>query len=688
MPTPTTTPPVAEPSAPIAKRVPYSYVVHGDTITDEYRWMRERDRDPDVMRYLEAENAYADAYLKRAIPVEKLYQELLSHVQETDLSVPYKKGAFFYYSRTEQGKQYPILCRKSGSLEAPEQVMLDLNELAKGQSFLQLGAAAVSDDGSTLAYSLDTRGFREYTLFVKDLASGKLGPERIEHTTSVAWVADGKSLFYVTEDHAKRPHRLWRHAVGTPGPDTLVQEEKDELFRLGVARSRSRQYLFAHTASATTSEVRFLRADQPAAPWQLIAPRRHDHEYDVDHHGDRFWIRTNSAGRNFRVVTVEVRDPAEARWREVLPHRADVMVEAVDLFARHLVRTERAGGLPRLVVQELASRAEHVIEMPEPVYDVALGVNAEFDTDVVRLDYTSLVTPPSVLDYAVATRERTLLKEQPVPGYDRSRYASARTFAVAPDGTRVPVSLVFRRGTPQDGSAPLLLYGYGAYGISMDDGFSSNRLALLDRGVIFAIAHVRGGGELGKPWHDAGRMLNKKNTFSDFVAAGEHLVAQRWTAPDRMAAMGGSAGGLLMGAIVNLRPDLWKAVVLQVPFVDVVNTMLDESLPLTVGEFEEWGNPKLEPEYRYLRAYCPYSNIAPRAYPSMLVKTGLHDSQVMYWEPAKYVARMRARRTDRNPLLFKTVMSGGHHGASGRYDSLRETAYVYAYVLDQLGRHE
>ncbi len=686
MTTPTT--PIAEPAAPIAKRVPRSYTLHGDTLSDDYHWMRDLEKDPDVMRYLEAENAYADAYMKRAIPVEKLYEEMLSHIQETDLSVPYRKGAFLYYSRTQKGQQYPILCRKAGSLEAAEEVMLDLNQLATGHSFLQLGAASVSDDGTRLAYSLDTRGFREYTLFVKDLPTGQLGPEKIEHTTSVAWSADGKTLFYVTEDHAKRPHKLWRHAVGTAGPDAAMYEEKDELFRMGVTRSRSQQYLFAHASSPTTSEVRFLRADQPAAAWQLIAPRRHDHEYDVDHHGDQFWIRTNSTGRNFRVVTADVRDPSEARWTEVLPHRADVMVEAVDLFARHLVRTERTGGLPRLVVQDLASRAEHVIEMPEPVYDVELGTNAEFDTDVVRLGYASLVTPASVFDYAVKTQQRTLLKEQPVPHYDRTRYESARTFALAPDGTRVPVSLVFKKGTPRDGSAPLLLYGYGAYGLSMDDGFSSNRLALLDRGVVYAIAHIRGGGELGKPWHDAGRMMNKKNTFLDFVAAGDHLVAEGWTSPDRMVAMGGSAGGLLMGAITNLRPDLWKAVVLQVPFVDVINTMLDESLPLTVGEFEEWGNPKLEPQYRYMRSYCPYSNIERRAYPAMLVKTGLHDSQVMYWEPAKYVAKMRAARTDTNPLLFKTVMSGGHHGASGRYDSLREVAYVYAYVLTQLGKHE
>ncbi len=686
MTTPTT--PAADPAPPVAKKVPHSYTLHGDTITDDYRWMRELDEDPDVMRYLEAENAYADAYMKRAIPVEKLYEELLSHVQETDLSVPYRRGGFFYYSRTEKGKQYPILCRKPGSLEAAEQVMLDLNELAKGHDFLQLGAAAVSDDGEKLAYSLDTRGFREYTLFVKDLASGQLGPEKIEHTTSVAWTADGQTLFYVTEDHAKRPHKLWRHDVGTAGPDAPVYEEKDELYRLGVSRSRSKEFLFASTSSQTTSEVRFLRADRPAAAWQLIAPRRHDHEYDVDHHGDRFWIRTNSTGRTFRVVTADVRDPAEARWTEVLAHRPDVMVESVDLFARHLVRTERAGGQPRLVVQDLGSKAEHVIEMPEPVYDVELGTNAEFDTDLVRFTYTSLVTPPSQLDYAWKTQERTLLKEQPVPAYDRTKYESARTFAVAPDGTPIPVSLVFRKGTPKDGSAPLLLYGYGAYGISMDDGFSPHRLVLLDRGVVFAIAHIRGGGELGKPWHDAGRMMNKRSSFSDFVAAGEHLVKERWTSSDRMVAMGGSAGGLLMGAVANLRPELWKAIVLQVPFVDVVNTMLDESLPLTVGEFEEWGNPKVEPQYRYLRSYCPYSNIERRAYPAMLVKTGLHDSQVMYWEPAKYVAKMRATRTDSNPLIFKTVMAGGHHGASGRYDSLREAAYIYAYVLDQLGKHE
>ena len=677
-------PAVAEP--PLARRLPHPTVVHGEIREDDYFWLREKS-NPDVAAYLEAENAYADAVMAPTTAFqEALYREMLGRIKETDLSVPYREGGYFYYSRTEEGKQYPIYCRKKGDLEAAEEVTLDLNDLAAGHSFLSLGAYVVSDDGSLLAYSVDTTGFREYTLYIKDLRTGALRPERIERTGSVAWANDGQTLFYTIEDHAKRPHRVYRHHLGPATPDVLVYEEPDELFRVWVGRTRSKGFLLLGSASHTTTEVRYLPADQPEGAWRLIAARRHEHEYDVDHHGSRFYIRTNDQGRNFRLVSAPIEDPGKEHWQEMVPHRPDVMLEGLEFFRDHSVLLEREQGLQRLRVTDLRSGESHRVNFPEPAYSAFPSYNPEFDTNVFRYTYQSLVTPSSVFDYDMDRRTSTLLKEQPVlGGYDRTQYVSERLQATAPDGVKVPISIVYRKDLPRDGSAPLYLYGYGSYGYPLPVGFSSNRLSLLDRGMAVAMAHVRGGGEMGKAWHDDGRMLKKQNTFTDFIAAAEHLIAERYTSSDRLVIEGGSAGGLLMGTVVNRRPDLFGIVVSKVPFVDVVNTMLDDDLPLTVGEYEEWGNPNKKDEYEYMKAYCPYTNLVHGAYPTMLVKTSFNDSQVMYWEPAKYVARLRTLKTDGNLLLLKTNMAAGHGGASGRYDYLREVAFDYAFVLTQLG---
>ena len=672
---------------PVARKIPKVDTIHGDLRQDDYAWLRQKD-DPEVLAYLEAENAHADAVMQPTDALRaRLYDEMLARIKEDDRTVPYRRGGYFYYSRTEKGKQYPIFCRKAGNLDAPEEVTLDLNVLAEGRPYLGLGAAAVSDDGHRLAYTIDFSGFREYTLYVKDLRTGTLEPDRIEKVVSVGWAADGETLFYVTEDAAKRPYRLYRHRLGQT-VDDLEYEERDALFHLNVERSRSLAYLFAVSASFTTTEARYLPAGEPAAAWRVLLPREKGHEYHVDHGGDLFYIRTNGGGRrNFRLVSAPVADPRPDQWRELIPHREDVMLEDVEVFAGHHVVHERQDGLVGLRITALADGAVHHVQFPEPAYDVASEANAEFRTGTYRFSYQSLITPPSVFDYDVTSRERVLLKQiEVLGGYDPSRYRTERAHATAPDGTRVPLSLVYRAGTPRDGSSPLLLSGYGAYGAPYPVLFSSNRLSLLDRGVTMAIAHVRGGGELGKRWHDEGRMLRKRNTFTDFIACAEFLIATGHTAAGRLAIEGGSAGGLLVGAVLNMRADLFQAAVLRVPFVDVINTMLDESLPLTVGEFEEWGNPKVPDHYEYMKTYCPYTNLRPQPYPAILVRTSLNDSQVMYWEPAKYVARLRALKPDDQPLVFKITMDAGHGGASGRYDHLREIAFDYSFILTLLER--
>jgi oligopeptidase B len=674
------------PVPPVARVRPVVSELHGERRVDDYHWLRDK-RDPEVRAYLEAENDYADAVLRHTEPLQqRLYDEMLARIQETDESVPYRRGGFLYYSRTEQGKQYPIHCRRRGSLEAPEQVTLDMNALAAGKPFLALGAYQVSDDARWLAHSLDETGFRQYTLHVKDLVTGEVIARVAERVGSVAWAADDRTLFYTVEDETtKRQHRLYRHRVGSDAHE-LVYEEVDEAFGVGVYRTRSLRYLVLGISSLTTSEALFLPADEPRGEWRLVAPRVAEQEYDVDHRGASFFIRVNDSGRNFRLVEAPVVAPGRDSWREVVAHDPRVMLEGVDCFRDHLVLLEREDGLPHVRVRDMRSGASHRVAFPEPTYSAWPEANPEFDTALFRYSYQSLVTPPSVFDYDMEARRSTLRKLQPVlGGYDRARYASERVFATAKDGVRVPISLVYREGLLRDGQAPLFLYGYGAYGFPLPVTFSSNRVSLLDRGVVFALAHVRGGGDLGKAWHDDGRMLRKRNTFTDFVACAEHLVARGYGSRERLVIEGGSAGGLLMGAVANLRPDLWKAVVSKVPFVDVVNSMLDETLPLTVGEFEEWGNPKLKEFYDYIRSYCPYSNVAAQAYPAMLVKTAFNDSQVMYWEPAKYVARLRELKTDKNPLLLKTNLDAGHGGASGRYDYLREVALDYAFVLWQMG---
>jgi len=678
--------PTAVPSPPTARKQPRVDVVHGERREDDYFWMREKS-NPEVASYLEAENAYADAVMKPTEAFQQtLYGEMLGRIQETDVNVPYRQGAYFYYSRTEQGKQYPILCRKLESLEASEQVTLDVNLLAEGHSFMALGAYAVSDDGNLLAYSTDSTGFRQYDLFIKDLRTGQSGPAVAPKTGSVAWAADNRTLFYTIEDEAKRHYRLYRHRLGAATPDELVFEEPDEAFNIGVGRTRSRDYLVLGAGSLTTAEARILSADDPTGDWRLLAPRIRDQEYDVDHHDGWFYFRVNDTGRNFRLVKAPVSAPGRESWTEVIPHRPSVMLEGVDFFRAFYVLLEREKGLQRLRLVDIASGAAQDVPFPEPAYSVFPAANAEFDTRKFRYSYESMVTPRSIFDYDVDTKTSELLKEQPVlGGYDRNQYVSERLFAAAPDGVPVPISIVYRKDTPRDGSASMLLGGYGSYGIPLPVTFSSARLSLLDRGVVVALAHIRGGGEMGKPWHDDGRLMKKRNTFTDFIAAAEHLLARKYTSSDRLVIEGGSAGGLLMGAVANMRPELFKAVVSHVPFVDVINTMLDATLPLTVGEYEEWGNPQEKGAYDYMKTYCPYTNLAARAFPAMLVKTSFNDSQVMYWEPAKYVAKMRTLKTDANPLLLKTNMGAGHGGASGRYDRLHEVAFDYAFVLGQVG---
>ncbi len=674
------------PVPPAARRVPRRELVHGEERVDDYFWLRDR-QNPEVKAYLEAENAYTEAVMRPREALQKqLYDEMLARIQETDMGVPWRKGAYLYYSRTEQGKQYPTYCRKRGSLEAPEQTVLDMNALALGQSFLSIGAFAVSDDARRLAYSTDVTGYRTFTLQVQDLDNGELLPLRIERVTSVAWAKDDRTLFYVVEEEAtKRPYRLYRHVLGSERHD-LVLEETDEAFNIGVGRTRSGDYLVLGLGSHTTSEARFLRADDPGGEWRLVAPRVPEQEYDLDHRGSVFWIRSNDRGRNFRLVTAPVTDPRRENWTELVPHRAEVMIEGVDLFRHHAVVFLREGGLTRLQVMDLRTNASHQIAFPEPAYSASPGQNEEWDQAVYRYVYESFTTPRSVFDYDLDSRTATLLKEQPVlGGYDRTRYAVERVEATAPDGVQVPISLVYRKDLARDGRAALYLSGYGSYGIPNWVTFSSNRFSLVERGVVVAIAHIRGGGELGKPWHDDGRMQKKMNTFTDFIACAEHLLRSGYGSQERLVIQGGSAGGLLMGAVTNLRPDLWKAVVSKVPFLDVINSMLDETLPLTVGEFEEWGNPKQPADYDVMRAYCPYSNLEPKAYPAILVTTSFNDSQVMYWEPAKYVARLRTLKTDTNPLLLRTNMAAGHGGASGRYDYLREVAFDYAFMLWQMG---
>ncbi|MFN8588315.1 MAG: S9 family peptidase [Candidatus Eisenbacteria bacterium] len=674
------------PQPPVADRQPVVTTLHGETRVDDYGWLRDKS-DPRVTAYLEAENAWADACMAGTEELqETLYAEMLARIQQTDLSVPYRRGRWLYYTRTEEGRQYAFHCRREGGMEAPEQVLLDVNALAEGHSFMAIGAYEVSPDGSRLAYTTDSSGYRQYALRVKDLATGDHLDVQAERVTSVAWSADGGTLLYVQEDPvSKRAHRLYRVALAS-GTHELVHEEPDERFDLHVALTRSGEWLVQTRGSHTTSEVCVLRAGDPRGTWTLLAPRVQDREYYVEHRGGEFWIRVNDTGRNFRLVTAPVATPTPEHWREVVAHRDGVMLTGHDCFATHVVWTERERALPWLVVHDPAAGTTRRVAFDEAAWSVGPGANEEFAATHFRFGYQSFVTPPSVYDLDFATLERTLRKRTEVlGGWRPESYAIERIEAVAPDGVRVPLTLLYRRDTPRDGSAPCLLYAYGSYGMPSNVLFNPNRFSLVDRGMVYALAHIRGGGDLGKAWHDDGRMAKKMNTFTDFIACAEHLCAGRWTSADRLVAQGGSAGGLLMGAVTNLRPDLFRGVLSQVPFVDCIHTMLDESLPLTVGEFEEWGNPKIAEQYAWLRAYSPYDNLEEKAYPAILVKTSLNDSQVGYWEPAKYVAKLRTKKTDARPLLFKCNMGAGHGGASGRYDALREIAFDQAWILNQVG---
>jgi oligopeptidase B len=677
------------PQPPMAEKKPKTTNIHGVTLVDEYFWLREKN-NPAVLAHLQAEDAYAETVMKPTAPLQgKLYNEMLSHIKQTDTNVPYRSGNYFYYWRTEEGKQYPIFCRKKGSVDAPEEVILDQNELAKGHKFMSLGTIIPSDDGNLLAYSTDNTGYRQYLLQVKDLRTGQLLPEKIERVTDVVWARDNKTLFYVTEDAVtKRSDKFFRHVLGTDKND-LVYEEKDELFDIGVRRSLDKAVIFLDSVSKTSTEVRYLTAAEPNSTFKVILPRQPEHEYDVDHRNNTFYIRTNKGAKNFRVVTAPMNDPAEKNWKEFVAHRPAVKVESISLFAEHAVLSEWESGLQQLEVVDFKNDKRQRIKFPEPVYSAELTANREFNTSVVRYAYNSLVTPLSIFDYDMNTGKTTLLKQTEVPGgFDRANYKAERVFATAQDGTKIPMSMVYRKGVKMDGSAPLLLYGYGSYGYSIPPTFSSTRLSLLDRGVIFVIGHIRGGSELGEEWRQAGRMMNKMNTFTDFIACAETLVNMKYTSKDRLVIQGGSAGGLLVGVVGNMRPDLFKAVVSHVPFVDVLNTMLDATLPLTTSEYIEWGNPNDKPAFEYMKTYSPYDNITKKDYPAMLVKVSVNDSQVPYWEGAKLVAKLRAMKTDTNPLLLKVNFGAGHGGASGRYDALREAAFDYAFMLWQMGVSE
>jgi oligopeptidase B len=675
-------------AAPRAEPKPTTLTAHGDDRVDPWFWLRDKE-DPAVIAYLEAENAFTEAATAHTGGLrDTLYDEIVARIQETDLSAPVRKREWWYYGRTVEGQQYGINCRKHLSLDAEEQVMLDQNIEAEGHEFFALGVFDISPDATLLAHASDVTGGEKYTLRFRDLATGDDLPDVIEGVYyGSAWAADSRTFFYTRPDDAMRPHQVWRHTLGAPADDdALVFQEDDEHFYVGVSLEKDEKVILIHVGSKITDEVWFLSAGDPTAELTVVQPRIHGLEYSVEHHDERFFVVTNHEAVNFRLMATPVATPGIEHWTEVLPHRDDVKLDGVDAFAEFVLLFERADALRRIRVMQLADGEITTIEQPEEVYTAGASSNPEFDTTTVRFTYTSMVTPASVFDYDVATGERTLVKQQPVlGGYDPAKYVTGRLWASAPDGERVPISFVHRKDTRIDGSAPALLYGYGSYEHSIDPGFSSLRLSLLDRGFVFGIAHVRGGGEMGRRWYDDGKLLHKRNTFTDFIACAEHLVAEGYAAPDRVAIRGGSAGGLLMGAVVNLRPELFTAVVAEVPFVDCLTTILDETLPLTVMEWEEWGNPKADAAvYEYMKSYSPYDNVSATAYPAMLVTAGLNDPRVSYWEPAKWVAKLRTSKTDDNTLLLKTEMGAGHMGPSGRYDSWREEAFVYAFVLDAL----
>ena len=677
------------PAPPKAQIRPEQLLKHGHLRIDPYYWLRERE-NPETIDYLTLENEYTAARMSHTIDLQKqLFNEIKGRIKQTDISVPYRLDDYFYYNRSEDGMAYPIYCRRPGSLRAPEQILLDVNQLAEGFEFYELTHFEVSSGQNILAYAFDTAGRRICTIRFKDLDSGEVGENEILKVTGdMAWANDNKTLFYTRQDPGTlRACQVFRHLLGAdPSTDQLVFEETDETFSVDVSKTRSRRYLFISSHHTVSTEYLYLDADDPTGLFQVFQPRQRDHEYQLDHIGDHFLIRTNSEALNFRLMKTPVQDTRMEQWTEVIGHRPDVLLSDVEVFEDFLVLSERSRGLTQLRIRPWDGTPEHYLDFPEPAYSAHIGLNPEIKTRLLRYVYSSMTTPRSTFDYDMIDRKKTLLKQQEVRGgFDASDYRTERLYAETGGGTQVPISLVYRKGTRRDGSAPLLLYGYGSYGINVAASFSAARVSLLDRGFIFAIAHVRGGEEMGRNWYEDGKLLKKMNTFTDFIDCAEYLLAQGYGDPGRLFAQGGSAGGLLMGAVMNLRPDLWRAVVTQVPYVDVVTTMLDETVPLTTSEFDEWGNPEEQKCYEYMLSYSPYDNVTARDYPNLLVTTGLHDSQVQYWEPAKWVARLRALKTDCNLVLLKTNMEAGHSGASGRYKRYEETAFYYAFLIDQAG---
>ncbi|CAN5348005.1 oligopeptidase B [soil metagenome] len=675
---------------PIAKKETKITKVNGVELKDDYYWLRDRNKEknPAILEYLNAENKYTNSFMDRHKGfVDNLYKEMLGRIKQDDVSVPYKKGDFWYFTQTEEGKQYPVYSRSKTKDRKNAEVLLNQNEMAEGYKYFAIGEFDVSDDGNILAFATDTTGYRQYTLQFKDLRTGKIYPEKIERVTSVAWANDNKTVFYVTEDDEdKRSDKLWRHVVGTDKNELLLNE-KDALYNIGVTKTRDDQMIMLASFAKTSREYRYISADKPTADWKIVVPRTEGHEYSVDHYGDEFYITTNKNAENFRVVRAPVADPSEKNWKEFIPYNPAIKIEDIEFFKDYAVVSELENGLEYLKVMDLKTRrASTRIATPESVYTMNIGTNAEFDTPVIRYNYASMITPVSTYEYNFKTRKSELLKQQEIPsGYDKTKYETTRVWATARDGVKVPVSIIMRKGTKLDGKSPMLLYAYGAYGASMTPNFSTARLSLVDRGMIYAIAHIRGGSELGEKWRLDGRMFKKLNTFYDFVDSAKWLVENKYTSSDRLVIQGGSAGGMLMGGVVNMSPETFHAAIVQVPFVDVINTMMDASLPLTTEEWIEWGNPNEKKAFDYMIKYSPYDNVKAQDYPNMLIEISLNDSQVPYWEGAKFAAKLRAMKTGDNVILLKTNMGAGHGGSSGRYDRLKEIAFDYAYALSQVG---
>ncbi len=677
--------------APVATKIPKELSTHGDIRVDNYYWLNDRE-NPEVIAYLNAENDYKDQMLAHTKDFqEKLFQEMKGRIKEEDQSVPYKENGYWYLTRYEQGQEYPIYSRKKGTLEAAEEIMLNVNELAKPYDYYNVAGLSVSPDNKIIAYGEDTLSRRIYTIRFKNLETGAMLPDQVPGVQGdIAWANDNKTIFYTLKDpQTLRGYKVMRHRLGTPvAKDVEIFTETDDTFYSFVYKTKSKKYIVIGSNQTLSNEYRVLEADKPDGQFRIIQPRERDLEYSIDHFGDKFYIRTNLNAKNFRLMETPETATTKDNWKEIIPNRSDVLLEDMDLFKDYLVLSERKNGIRQIRIRPW-NGPEHYIKFPEDAYVAYTSTNPEFDTEVLRLSYQSMTTPSSTFDYNMRTKEFQLLKQQDVlGGFDANNYQSERVYVSARDGAKVPVSIVYRKGIKKDGKAPLLLYGYGSYGNSMEPYFSSSRLSLLDRGFIYVIAHIRGGEEMGRQWYEDGKLLKKKNTFTDFIDCAEWLLQNKYTSQDRLFAMGGSAGGLLMGAVVNMRPDLWKGIIAAVPFVDVVTTMLDESIPLTTFEFDEWGNPKNKEYYDYMKSYSPYDNVEAKDYPAMLITTGLHDSQVQYWEPAKWVAKLREMKTDKNPLLMHTNMEAGHGGASGRFRALKETAMQYAFLLDLAGKNE